>query len=190
MKRKETITPEESKLAMKMQSPIDESRHETAIAKVSTFKQLAKVSRSSRLMFGGNAKWVKKEDLFNPSYRDGLESAPFYITSAFSYKSKARGNTKALGIEMAFSNGQMGLTDFGLNPGDLKRNAILAAFEDDNGKKIQGAEPIGPFCIVRLSMPGKPNDYYDLVPYETGSNAAQADVEIPFVEIRDDEIPF
>jgi hypothetical protein len=191
MKRKENPTQEESKLALKAQSPMDESRHDTAIAKVSTFKQLAKVSRSSRLMFGGAAQWVRPDQLFNPDYRDGFESAPFYITRAFSYKSKARNNAKALGVEMAFADGKMYNCGFGLNQGDLKRTRILAAFEDESGRRIETAEPIGPFCIVRLSMPDKPNDYYDIVPYDSGNNVQQGDPEIAFPAIvTDDEIPF
>lgn len=188
MKRKETITPEESKLAMKMQSPIDESRHHTAIAKVSTFKQLAKVSRSARMMFGGQSQWVKPDQMFDPSYRDGLETPPFFITRAFSYKSPARNNAPAVGIEMAFSDGKMYTCGFGLNQGDQKRMRILRSFETEDRKPIETAEPIGPFCVVRLSMPDKPNDYYDIVPYQK-DNVSSADVEIPFVEI-DEDIPF
>lgn len=183
MKRKENPTIEESKLALKAQSPIDESRHETAIARVSTFKQLAKVSRSARMMFGGTSQWVKPDQMFDPKYRDGLETPPFFITRAFSYKSPARNNATALGIEMAFSDGKMYNCGFGLNQGDTKRMRILRSFETEDRKPIDTAEPIGPFCIVRLSMPDKPNDYYDIVPYQK-DNATTGDAEIPFVEIE------
>jgi hypothetical protein len=187
--KKNTITKEESKLALQAQAPIDEARHETSIARVSSFKQLAKVSRSSKLTFGSASQWVKPEMLFSPDYENGLMSAPFYITNAFSYKSPARNNVKALGVEMAFADGHMYICGFGLNQGDLKRNRLLSFFEDSEGKRIENAEPIGPFMIVRLSMPDKPNDYYDIVPYEK-EQASNATPVIAFKTLSDDEIPF
>jgi len=187
--KKNAITREESKLAMEAQSPIDENRHQTSIARISSFKQLAKVSRSSKLTFGSASQWVKPEMLFSPDYEDGLMSAPFYITNAFSFKSKSRNNAKALGVEMAFADGHMYICGFGLNPGDLKRNRLLSMFETEDRKRIEGAEPIGPFMIVRLSMPDKPNDYYDIVPYEK-EQAANATPVIAFQNLNDDEIPF
>jgi len=181
MKRKENPTPQESQLALKAQSPMDESRHDTAIAKVSTFKQLAKVSRSARQLFGGNAQWKQAKSLFNPRYRDGLESPPFFITRAFRYKSKELEGPR-IGVEMCFSNGQFCTVGFGYNENDSKRRAILESFGEGRSN-----EPIGPFCMVMLPT-GKGNDYYDLVPYVQG-NVVNAEMEIPFVEFQD-ELPF
>ena len=198
MKRKENPTIEESKLAMEMQSPfkpeisgvkdweksaairpIDETQHETkAISRVSTFMQLAKVSRSARQMFGGNAQWKQAKSLFNPAYRDGLESPPFFITRAFKYKSKEIAGDR-IGIEMCFSNGQFCTVGLGFNEKDSVRREILNSFPDGKG------EPIGPFAMQMLPT-DKGNDYFNIVPYV---QAATSEMEIPFVEF-DEEIPF
>lgn len=178
---KDKITRGESKLAMEAQRPIDENQHETkAIARVSTFKQLATVSRSARQMFGGNAQWKQAKSLFDTRYRDGLESPPFFITRAFKYKSKEIAGER-IGIEMCFSNGQYCTVGLGLNENDSKRVEILNSFPGGKG------EPIGPFCMTMLPT-GKGNDYFDIVPYVQG-NVANAEAEIPFVEF-DEEIPF
>lgn len=184
MKRKENPTIEESKLAMEMQSPVvravDESQHETkAVARVSTFKQLAKVSRNARLTFGGTSQWVQPERLFDASYQNGLESVPFFVTKAFEFTSKS-GYGQRLGMEIVLSDGKMFLVALGLNDGDIKRNNMIALFKDE------GAQPIGPFVLVKLPT-NKGNDYYDLNPYQP-ENSAQTD-EISFVEI-DKDLPF
>jgi len=179
--KKNTITKEESKLAMEAQRPLDENQHETkAIARVSTFKQLATVSRSARQMFGGNAQWKQAKALFDPRYRDGLESPPFFITRAFKYKSKEIAGDR-IGLEMCFSNGQFCTVGLGLNENDSKRMDLLASFPEGKG------EPIGPFCMTMLPT-DKGNDYYDIVPY-VQANVTNAETEIPFVEF-DEEIPF
>jgi hypothetical protein len=179
--KKNTITKEESKAAMNVQRPLDEGDHETkAIARISTFKQLAKVSRSARQMFGGNAQWKQAKMLFDSRYRDGLESPPFFITRAFKYQSKEIAGNR-LGVEMCFSNGQFCTVGFGLNENDSKRMAILDSFPEGKG------DPIGPFCIVGLPT-DKGNDYYDIIPY-VKENVPNSEMEIPFVEF-DEDIPF
>ena len=184
---KDKITREESKAAMEMQSPvirpIDESQHETkALSRVSTFMQLAKVSRSARLAFGGNSPWLKPEMLFRQDYRDGLESVPFIITKAFQYTRKF--NSKpGLGIEIMLSDGKMYNVGFNLNDGDSKRHGLIEMFRD------RSAQPIGPFMIIQLHMPDQPNAYYDIVPYEKEA-LSQSDPEIPFVEISLDPDTF
>ena len=185
--KKEKITIEESKLATEMQAPVirpvDEAQHETkAIARVSTFMQLAKVSRSARLAFGGNSPWLKPEMLFRQDYRDGLESVPFIITKAFPYTRKFN-NKPGLGIEIMLSDGKMYNVGFNLNEGDSKRNGLIEMFRD------RGAQPIGPFMIIQLTMPDQPNAYYDIVPYEKEA-LSQSDPEIPFVEISLDPDTF
>jgi len=178
--KKTNPTKEESKLAVKAQSPIDETIHETrAIGRVSTFKQLAKFSRDARIAFGGTSQWIQPVNLFNDQYEDGLISPPFYITKAFSFVSK-KGYGPRLGIEFIFADGSMWLTSLGLKEGDIKRNNMIAMFAEP------GASPIGPFCLTKLPTL-KGNDYYDLVPYE-GQKSQQSD-EIPFVAI-DSDVPF
>lgn len=178
--RKNTITPEESKAAIELQRPIQSEDQSTAIQRISTFRQLAKVSRSARLAFGSASQFVKPESLFNSGYREGLESPPFFITKAFKFESKNGFGTR-LGIEIVLSNGRSYNVAFGLNEGDTKRNTILNSFAQPN------AEPIGPFMLVQLDL-GKGNPYYDIRPYES-QTISGAEVEIPFVEI-DEEIPF
>lgn len=187
------ITREESKLATEMQRPIsqdefqttqprviDEAQHETkAIARVSTFKQLAKISRSAKLSFGGTSQWIQPEKLFNQDYRYGIESVPFYVTKAFRFTSK-QGYGERLGLEIVLSDGKMFLMALGLNEGDIKRNNLVALFEEKN------AQPIGPFTLTKLPT-AKGNDYYDLQPFESG-NDPQSD-EISFVAI-DEDLPF
>lgn len=183
--KREKITQEESKLAMKAQSPIDENRQgwsaeqkNRGLERISTFKQLAKVSRNSKLTFGGTSQWVQPERLFNESYQQGLESVPFYVTKAFQYTSK-QGYGERLGLEIVLSDGKMLLTALGLHEGDIKRNNMVSMFKDP------GAPPIGPFILTKLPT-NKGNDYYDLVPYQ--GNQPQTD-EISFVNI-DEDIPF
>jgi len=178
--KKDKITKEESRLAMEAQSPIDEARHETkAIAKVSTFKQLAKVSRNAKYAFGGTSQWVQPENLFNDQYKDGLESVPFFVTKAFAFTSK-KFNVPRIGLEIVLSDGKMFLVALGLNPGDIKRNNMIAMFKDE------AAQPIGPFILTKLPT-NKGHDYYDLNPFEP-ENASQS-TEISFVAI-DEDIPF
>jgi hypothetical protein len=179
---KDKITREESKLAMEAQSPIEEGKHETqAIARVSTFKQLAKVSRNARITFGGTSQWIQPENLFNQQYHDGLESVPFFVTKAFSFTSK-KFNVPRIGLEIVLSDGKMFLVALGLNPGDIKRNNMIALFKDE------GAQPIGPFILTKLPTL-KGHDYYDIVPFEPQSTSES--VEISFVEPEiDNDIPF
>jgi len=180
--KKNTITKEESKLAMEAQSPVEESKHETqAIARVSTFKQLAKVSRNARITFGGTSQWVQPENLFNEKYHHGLESVPFFVTKAFAFTSK-KFNVPRIGLEIVLSDGKMFLVALGLNPGDIKRNNMIALFKEE------GAQPIGPFILTKLPTT-KGNDYYDIAPFEP-QNASET-VEISFVEPEiDTDIPF
>lgn len=187
--RKQNPTREESKSALEIQAPLTQSGEDkpaTAIQRISTFKQLAKVSRSSRLAFGSAMNWIKPDMLFNDSYREGFETPPFFITKAFKYASKEIKGDR-LGIEIVLSNGRSYNVGFGLNEGDTKRNGILSMFTDEEGKPRRDAEPVGPFCITKLPTT-KGNDYYDLVPYQQAP-ANAPDVEIPFVEI-DEELPF
>jgi hypothetical protein len=185
---------EEKQLATDMQAPFNPPviEQETGIAttewqargvsRMNTFKQLAKVSRSARLAFGsGNANWIRPQDLFNPAYRNGFESPPFYITRAFRFVSKG-GYGDRLGIEIVMSNGRSYNVGFSFNEGDSKRAAILAMFDTAN------AEPMGPFCIKPLPM-NKGNDYLDIVPYEP-ETVQSTEVDIPFVEIDDSDVPF
>lgn len=178
--RKQNPTADESKAALELQRPIQSEDQSSAIQRVSTFRQLAKVSRSARVAFGSANQFIKPENLFDSRYRDGLESPPFFITKAFKFESKNGFGTR-LGIEIVLSNGRSYNVAFGLNEGDLKRNQILDSFAQPN------AEPIGPFCCVQLDL-GRGNPYYDLRPYES-SIASGPEVEIPFVEI-DEELPF
>src|SRR5262245_18695352 len=102
---------EETEAALTAQAPtrsyaVGEDAPPTALQRVSTFKSLAKVSRSARLAFGSATQWIKPEMLFNSAYRDGLESTPFFITKAFRYKSKEIQGER-LGVEIALSNGRM-----------------------------------------------------------------------------------
>jgi len=184
---------EEKEIATTMQAPFNPPKAEETglattdwqnrgVARMNTFKQLAKVSRSARLAFGsGNAQWIRPQDLFNPQYRNGFESPPFYITRAFRFVSKG-GYGDRLGIEIVMSNGRSYNVGFSFNEGDSKRAAILAMFDS------QTAEPMGPFCIRPLPM-NKGNDYLDIVPYESDS-VQTVEVDIPFVEISDEEVPF
>jgi len=189
--KKNTLTKEESKAAMETQMPIrhdasqqppivDENFHDTkAIARVSTFKQLAKIATSSRLAIGGNAQWIQPGKLFNPDYEGGLISPPFYITKAFAYVSK-KGYGDRFGIEFVLSNGAMYMTSFPLKDGDITRNNLIAMFKEP------GAPPVGPFEIVMLPT-NKGNDYYSLVACESRKQTDEP--EIPFVAI-DEDIPF
>lgn len=172
--RKQNPTAEESKLAIEAQAP-------APIQRLDSFKQLAKVSRSARMAFGGNAQWLKADMLFNPDYRDGLESPPFIITRAFKYVSKTLGDR--FGIEIALSNGRFYNVGFPFNEGDSKRVQLLDMFAERN------AQPFGPVVLRQLDL-GKGNAYYDIVPFDQES-LANADIEIPFAEMPvDPEIPF
>lgn len=204
--RKQNPTAEESSAAMEMQRPLlsaeeaqqiiaadmqsmttrGEDMPATSLQRVSTFKQLAKVSRSSRLAFGSASQWVKPEMLFNPAYRDGLETPPFYITKAFKYKSKEIKGDR-LGIEIIFSNAKSYNIGFGLNEKDSVRNGILAAFTGPDGKPRQDAEPIGMFSMTALPT-GKGNNYWNIQPF-VQANEGGPDVDIPFIEV-DNEMPF
>jgi hypothetical protein len=180
--RKQNPTREESQAALEAQMPHvhSEDAPPNTLQRVSTFKQLAKVSRSARLTFGSNGQWIQISRLFSEAYRGGVETPPFFITKAFRYKSKEIVGPR-MGIEIVMSNGRAYIVGLGLNENDSKRNTILSAFEQST------AEPIGPFVFIPLPT-GKGNDYYDLQPFEQ-TNIHGADVEIPFVEI-DEELPF
>jgi len=168
---KDKITREESKLALQAQSPIDENRQESKT--IVSFKQLAKIATKPRDMFGGNAQWIKADDMFQPEYRDGLQSPPFVITKAFKYVSKTLGDR--IGLEVVLSNKRCYNIGFPYNENDTKRMSILDHFAVDKTALI------GPVCLQKLDL-GKGNAYYDVVPYE--SDVAQtAPVEIPFEEI-------
>ncbi|HEY7161650.1 MAG TPA: hypothetical protein VH815_10345 [Acidobacteriota bacterium] len=169
--RKQNPTKEESRAALESQAPLQ---------RISTFKQLAKVSRSARIAFGNAATWVKPEMLFRADYRDGLESPPFFVTKAFRYTRKAT-DTPGLGLEIVFADGKPYNVGLNLNDSDSKRNNILDAFSQPN------VEPIGPFVMIQLDL-GKGNPYYDLQPYEQ-EKSSSPDVTIPFIEI-DEDIPF
>lgn len=174
-------TTEEVKAAIETQAPINKAQGEDKPVKASnTFAQLAKVSTNARIAFGGNSQWVKPEQLFNESYRDGYESVPFFITRAWSFKSKG-GFGERIGIEIVLSGGQMYSVALPYKDGDVKRGDLIARFSD------RGAPPIGPLCMKRLPL-NKGNDYYDIVPFE-GVTTATENADIPFVEINPD-IPF
>ena len=181
--RKQNPTAEESKAAIEAQMPLryDASQSPASVQRVNSFKQLAKVSRPARMAFGGNSQWLRADMLFNPDYRDGLESPPFIITRAFKYNSKILG--ERFGIEIALSNGRFYNVGFPFNEGDSKRVQILDMFAERN------ASPFGPVVLHKLDL-GKGNDYYDIVPFDQES-LANADVEIPFAEMSvDPDIPF
>lgn len=168
--KKNAITKEESKLAMQAQAPMDENRNETKM--VTSFKQLAKVATKPRDMFGGNAQWIKPDELFSEDYRDGLQSPAFFISKAFKYTSKTLGDR--VGLEIITSNNRCYNVGLPFNENDIKRMGILDHFAADK------TVIIGPVCFQKLDL-GKGNDYYDVVPYENGVNQ-NAPVEIPFVE--------
>lgn len=179
MKRKENPTIEESRLALKAQSPIDESRHESL--QVTSFKQLAKSATSARKLFGGNGQWIKADELFNDDYRDGLESPAFVITKAFRYVSKTLGDR--FGLEIVMSNKRCYNVGFPFNDADSKRVSLVDAFAGASGEML-----IGPVCLRKLDL-GRGNPYYDIVPFD--SSNADAPIEVPFQEIEfDSEIPF
>lgn len=178
MRRKENPTPQESQLALKAQSPIDESRHESL--QVTSFKQLAKAATSARAVFGGNGQWIKADDLFKDDYRDGLESPAFVITKAFQYESKKLGSR--FGIEIIMSNKHVYNIGFPFRDTDSKRVALLDAFHGKTGVML------GPVRLVKLDL-GQPNPYYDIQPADATGEIAP--VEIPFEEIEfDKDIPF
>ena len=180
MKRKENPTTEESKLALKAQSPMDESRHESLQA--TSFKQLAKAATSARTIFGGNGQWIKAEDLFKDDYRNGLESPVFFITKAFQYESKKLGSR--LGIEIVMSNKQVYNIGFPFKETDSKRVALLDLFHGKSGIML------GPVRLVRLDL-GQANPYYDIQPGDSIAEIGQNPFEISFEEIEfDKDIPF
>jgi hypothetical protein len=173
--RKQNPTKEESQAALEAQAPAN-----TSLQRVSTFKQLAKISRSARLAFGNALTWVKPEMLFRADYRGGLESPPFFVTKAFKYNRRMT-DTPGLGLEIVFADGKPYNVGLNLNDSDSKRNNILDAFSQPN------VEPIGPFVMIQLDL-GKASPYYDLQPYEQ-EKSSSPDVTIPFIEI-DEDIPF
>lgn len=178
MKRKENPTTEESRLALKAQSPVDESRHESM--QVTSFKQLAKAATSARAVFGGNGQWIKADDLFKDDYKDGLESPAFVITKAFRYVSKTLGDR--FGIEIVMSNKRVYNVGFPFNDADSKRVAIVDMFAGKTGVML------GPVCLTKLDL-GRGNPYYDIIAFDAGHG--DAPVEIPFQEIEfDSDIPF
>jgi hypothetical protein len=175
-------TTEEKEAAMDLQRPIQgEDKPVTAVQRSNTFAQLAKFSRNSNLMFGGNAQWIQPVNLFNKDYQDGLESVPFYITNAFRYVSK-HGYGERLGLEIALSNGRMYQVALGLNENDSVRMKILGTFQSGD------TTPVGPFQLVKLPT-RKGNDYYDLRPLEIAVRTNDA-IDVPFTEINDKDIPF
>lgn len=175
-------TKEETAAAVELQRPIQsEDKPATVLQRSNTFAQLAKVSRDARITFGGNTQWAKPEQLFNDKYREGLESVPFFITRAWKFNSKG-GYGERLGLEIVLSGGQMYSFALPYREGDIKRNDILAAFKD------RGAPPLGPVCMTRLSL-NRGNDYYDIVPFENVINTTEG-IDIPFVEINNDDVPF
>lgn len=179
---KNTPTTEEVKLANELQTPtqtVKATGEDKPLPRSNAFAQLAKVSRSAQLAIGGSSQWVKPEQLFNADYKHGDESVPFYITRAWSFKSK-QGFGNRLGIEIVLSNGRIYSVALGLNEGDSKRTGLIMQFE-------QSATPIGPFVMRKLPL-DKGNDYYDIVPQE--ENAPSSDALIPFAEINDADIPF
>lgn len=179
---KNTLTPEESKAAVELQRPI-QSEDKPALPRANTFQQLAKVSRDSRLVFGnGAAQWAQPGHLFDESYRNGLESAPFYITRAWRFKSKS-GFGERLGIEIVLSNARIYSVALPWNDADEKRKDILAMFSERN------APPLGPLCMKKLPK-DKGNDYYDIAPFESGFIPSSESIEVPFVEINESEVPF
>lgn len=159
-------------------SPRTERTEDKPTPRSNTFAQLAKVSRSAQLAIGGSSQWVKPEELFNDNYKGGDISVPFFITRAWSFRSK-QGFGNRLGIEIVLSNGRIYSVALGLNEGDSKRNGLIMQFE-------QSATPIGPFVMQKLPL-DKGNPYYDIVPDE--ENTA-TDVAIPFAKINDADIPF
>lgn len=187
--RKEQPSKAEIEGAIELQSPIanqsyDHGQSEVkakSLERVSTFRQLAKASRSARIAFGSATQFVKPVDLFSPGYRDGYESVPFFVTHTWKFQSK-QGYGERLGMEIALSNGRMYNVALGLNAGDLKRHEMLALFSRP------GAEPIGPLCL-RMLPRSKGNDYYDIVPYESEVSIQGVEIEIPFTAI-DEDIPF
>jgi hypothetical protein len=185
--RKQNPTAEESQVALEAQMPPARIQHESAdevqptkLQRVSTFKQLAAVSRSARLAFGSAMNWVKPAMLFNEAYRLGLESPPFFITKAFKFKSKEIPGDR-LGIEIVLSNGKSYNVSLGLNENDSVRMGIYQMFQQPN------AEPVGPFSMTRLPT-DKGNDYWNITPYQP-QDIPGPDVDVPFVEI-DEEMPF
>jgi hypothetical protein len=179
-------TTEEKQLATEMQTPIARAPRTTQgedapVQRVNTFAQLAKMSTSASLIFGGTSQWLQPARLFNEQYEGGQVSVPFYITRAFKYKSKS-GFGQRLGIEVVLSNGKMFLVSLGLNDNDSVRTKILGIFQNP------AAPPVGPFVLCLLPT-NKGNDYYDLQPADQAVYKA-ADLDVPYVEIKDDEIPF
>lgn len=181
-KNKPTAT--EVKAAIEAQAPRIVQGDEapaTTVQRVNTFAQLAKMSTSASLIFGGTSQWLQPARLFNEKYNLGLESVPFYITRAFKFKSKS-GFGQRLGIEIVLSNGKMFLVSLGLNDNDSVRTKILAIFENP------AAPPVGPFVLTMLPT-DKGNDYYNLQPQET-VNTTGANPDVAYVEINDSDIPF
>lgn len=172
-------TKEEKELANNLQTPRTvQGEDAPPVHRVSTFAQLAKMSTSASLIFGGAAQWLQPARLFNEHYLQGLESVPFYITRAFTFKSK-QGFGDRLGIEIVLSNGKPFLVSLGLNENDSVRTKVLAVMSNP------AAPPMGPFVLTMLPT-NKGNPYYNLQPQEI----ATSNPDVAFVEINDSDIPF
>src|SRR5215475_13533535 len=172
--RKENPTKQEVENARLLQAPVTKG------------EQLAKVAMSSRLLFGGQSNWIQTEKLFSETYRNGLESVPFYIVRAFSF---VKEGVPKLGIDIVLSNGKQYALSLRLMEGDSKRHQILDLFSD-NPKP----QPVGPFSLVKLDL-GKQMPYYDINRFvaenEITIQRENVEPEIPFIEITiDDDIPF
>lgn len=190
--KKNNPTTEETKAAIEAQAPltieaeskrVEDDRALTQETRYASFRQLAKVSRSAKVFFGQSQGFVKAESLFNSAYRFGDESTPFFITHAFTFESKAGYGTR-LGLTIALLNGSVHSVSLPLSEGDLKRNELLAEFSRD-----VKPTPIGPVCFRKLPL-NKGNDYYDIVPFESQSQAVSTEIEIPFPNEDDSDIPF
>lgn len=174
-------TKEEKRIATEMQAPRTVQGEDAPVQRVNTFAQLAKMSTSASLIFGGAAQWLQPARLFNEAYNGGQESVPFYITRAFMFTSK-QGFGERLGIEIVLSNGKMFLVALGLNPDDSVRTKIAAVMSNP------AAPPMGPFVFTLLPT-NKGNDYYSLQPADGVANTA-ANPDVAYVEINDSDIPF
>lgn len=174
IKRKVNPTPKEVAGAMEAQAPINPVQ---PLTKASPFQRLAKVSRQ---MNTEATVFAKPEMLFNDNYRDGLESTPFYVSKAFEFESKD-GYGHRIGLTITLINGNSYNIALTLKQGDQKRNGMLKAFETDS-------TPIGPLCLVKLSLPRGGKPYYDIQPY--GAKTTD-EIDIPFpTEDFDGDMPF
>jgi len=179
---KEKPTKQETQAAINLQAPSTPrtvQSEDAPVQRVNTFAQLAKMSTSAGLIFGGKAQWLQPDRLFNPSYEGGVVSVPFYITRAFKYKSK-QGYGQRIGIEIVLSNGKMFIVGLPLNDNDSVRTKLVGIFENP------AAPPVGPFVLTMLPT-NKGNDYYDLQPQEQATTTSE---DVAYVEVNDSDIPF